>query len=402
MARRKSYQKGTVFKRGRKGSMVWVGRWWENGFAKDGGPRRVRRSKVLGTVAEIRTRRKAQLHLDRELAANNLGRKRPEARMKFRDFTEERWMKDVLPAFKLSTRSQYTYFMRKYLVPYFGDQRLEDIRPEEVQRFFAQCLNLAPKTVRSMATALSSSFRTAVWWGFVEVNPVGGITLPPKRSIRPRRALAANEVQQLLQHLQEPCRTIVILILLTGMRIGEVLALRWGKIDWTKRTILVDEGLYETELSTPKTASGVRSLPMSDLLAAQLQRWQGKRVCDPGRLVFPNELGTPYCRRNLMHRYLKPATEAAGIGRVGWHVLRRTHSTWLKDVGAAPGVIQHQLGHTDPRLAFELYVLSVPGERRKAVERVSKQLKTLLDPNSTHRPRGQGWGESHHSLVSAG
>ena len=70
-----------------------------------------------------------------------------------------------------------------------------------------------------------------------------------------------------------------------------------------------------------------------------------------------------------------------------WHVLRRTHSTWLKNVGAAPGVIQHQLGHTDPHLAFELYVLSVPGERRKAVERVSTQLQRLLDPNSTHRPR---------------
>jgi integrase len=66
-------------------------------------------------------------------------------------------------------------------------------------------------------------------------------------------------------------------------------------------------------------------------------------------------------------------------------VLRRTHSTWLKDGGAAHGVIQHQLGHTDPRLAFQLYVLSVPSERRRAVERVSTQLQRLLDPNSTHR-----------------
>ncbi len=402
MARRKSYQKGTVFKRGRKGSMVWVGRWWENGIATDGGPCRVRRSVVLGTVAEIRTRCKAQLYLDRRLLANNLGRKRPEARIMFRDFAEEHWMKDVLPAFKLSTRSQYSYFMRKYLVPFFGQQRLEDIRPAEVQRFFAQCTKLAPKTIRSMATALSSSFRTAVRWGFVEVNPVGGITLPPKRSIRPRRALNTKEVQQLLAHLQEPCRTIVVLILLTGMRIGEVLALRWEKIDWENRAILVDEGLYDGEVSTPKTPSGVRSLPMSELLLGQLQCWRSKCARGPNQLVFPNDIGTPYCRRNLMHRHLKPAAEAAEIGAVGWHVLRRTHSTWLKDVGATPGVIQHQLGHTDPRLAFELYVLSVPGERRKAVDRVSKQLKALLDPNSTQRPRKGSRVGSRAVLFSAG
>jgi hypothetical protein len=83
-------------------------------------------------------------------------------------------------------------------------------------------------------------------------------------------------------------------------------------------------------------------------------------------------------------------------------MLRRTHSTWLKDVGAAPGVIQHQLGHTDPRLAFELYVLSVPGERRKAVERVSTQLQRLLGPNSTHRTARKERRESPRVSVSMG
>ncbi|PYV96572.1 MAG: hypothetical protein DMG86_20245, partial [Acidobacteria bacterium] len=85
-----------------------------------------------------------------------------------------------------------------------------------------------------------------------------------------------------------------------------------------------------------------------------------------------------------------------------WHTLRRTHSTWLKNVGAAPGVIQHQLGHSDPRLAFELYVMSVPGERRRAVDRVSLQLKRLLDPNSTHAPVRPSGVESRTALQPAG
>jgi hypothetical protein len=83
-----------------------------------------------------------------------------------------------------------------------------------------------------------------------------------------RPGSSPHSVQQLLAQLQQPCRTIVILILLTGMRIGEALALRWGKIQWRNQSILVDEGLYDGEVSSPKTASGVRSLPMSELLAA--------------------------------------------------------------------------------------------------------------------------------------
>jgi integrase len=402
MARRKSYQNGTVFTRGKKGNAVWVGRWWEYGLARDGAPRRVRRSRVLGRLTELRSRREAQRCLDRDLSKANSGRQRAESKMKFRDFIEGRWINDVLPAHKLSTRLQYRYFMDRHLLPYFGEWKLEDIRPEEVQRFLRLLPKLAPKTVRNMAAALSSSLRTAVTWGYLETNPVRGVSLPAKRSVRERRALSMEEVSALLGKLQEPCRTAVILMLLTGMRIGEVLALRWGKIDWQRQTIIVDEGLYEGEISTPKTASGVRVLPMTKVLLNALRRWKTRKTVDAADFIFPSAVGTGLCRRNLSNRFLKPAATAAGIGNISWHMLRRTHSTWLKDVGATPGVIQHQLGHSDPRLAFELYVMSVPGERRRAVDRVSSQLKRLLDPNSTHAPIGVLSGESRNALPSAG
>ncbi len=157
MARRKSYQRGTVFKRGKKGNGVWVGRWWEYGLARDGAPRRVRRSRVLGRLTELHSRREAQRCLDRDLNKANSGRQRAESKMKFRNFIEGRWINDVLPAYKLSTRLQYRYFMDRHLLPYFGEWKLEDIRSEEVQRFLLLLPKLAPKTVRSMAAALSSS-----------------------------------------------------------------------------------------------------------------------------------------------------------------------------------------------------------------------------------------------------
>jgi integrase len=229
--------------------------------------------------------------------------------------------------------------MDRYLLPYFGEWKLEDIRPEEVQRFLRLFLKLAPKTVRNMAAALSSSLRTAVTWGYLETNPVRGIALPPRRSVRERRALTTDEVKALLGNLREPCRTAVILILLTGMRIGEVLALRWGKIDWQRQTIIVDESLYEGEVSTPKTKSGERILPMTKLLFSALLQWKAGKTVSADNFIFPSAVGTAFCRRNLTNRFLKPAAKAAGIRSMSWHMLRRTHSTWLKDVGATPGVI---------------------------------------------------------------
>ncbi len=160
--------------------------------------------------------------------------------------------------------------------------------------------------------------------------------------MRERRALTTDEVNALLGKLQEPCRTTVILILLTGMRIGEVLALRWGKIDWQRQAIIVDEGLYEGEVSTPKTESGVRILPMTKLLFSALLEWKTGKTVGADNFIFPSAVGTGFCRRNLSNRFLKPAAAAAGIGNVSWHMLRRTHSTWLKDVGATPDRRRHE------------------------------------------------------------
>jgi integrase len=205
-----------------------------------------------------------------------------------------------------------------------------------------------------------------------------------------------------LENSRNPVVTAVVLILVTGMRIGEALALRWGKIDWQRQSITVDQSLYEGEVSTPKTQSGVHILPMTKLLLSALLKWKKGKAADADNFVFPSEVGPGFCRRNLSNRFLKPAAEAAGIGNVSWHMLRRTHSTWLKDVGATPDVIQHQIGHSDPRLAFELYVMSVPGERRRAVDRMSSQLKRLLDPNGTHASQRMQLGESRSALASAG
>jgi len=170
MARRKSYQRGTVFKRAKK-ECGWVaagGSTVSPGTARRG----VCAIKSTRHSHELHSRCEAQRCLDRD-SPRQLGRQRAESKMKFRDFIEGAGQ-HVLPAYKLSTRLQYRYFMDRYLLPYFGEWMLEDIRPDEVQRFLCLFPKLAPKTVRSMAAALSSSLRTAVNLGVLGDKPRQG------------------------------------------------------------------------------------------------------------------------------------------------------------------------------------------------------------------------------------
>ncbi len=157
MARNRRFQQGSLFKRGRR-TKVWVARWWEDTVGVDGALERVRRSEVLGTVADLPTRREAEEVLAERLRPINSGEQRPQACRTFEDFVEKTWMPDVLPTLKYSTRRYYEYIARVHLVPAFGERQLRLLLREDVQRFLAGKLQsgLSWKTVKHLRTALGT------------------------------------------------------------------------------------------------------------------------------------------------------------------------------------------------------------------------------------------------------
>lgn len=375
MARRRKYQEGNLFVRGKR-KKVWVGRWYEDVLLPNGSRGRIRRSEVLGPVSEIRTERQARNLLDQRLRPVNNCAQRPQAVLLFERFVEDHWLPVLFPTFKFSTRKGYEYLLGKHLLPYFGKERLCDINRANVQTFVASLgRRLAPKSVQLARNLLSKVLATAVEWGFLTDNPVRLVRLPP-RSVQPaKRYLTREQVQRLLQALREPAGTLVLLAVLTGMRRCELFALRWGSVDFSRRIISVRESVYEGHFSTPKTRSSVRDIPMSPAVVQALRA----RAIDAsdGALIFASRKGTPLNPRNLMRRVIWPACDRVGLSRIGWHVLRHTCSTLLSDRGEALPTVQALLGHSHVQTTLG-YTHPVFGTERAAVEGLER---ALVDPN---------------------
>jgi integrase len=229
----------------------------------------------------------------------NQGTARPEAFIAFGTFVEQHWKTLVLPTFKASTQHGYHTVLKVHVLPAWRDWRLRDMERRAIQPWVADKFRQGTgwQTVRNAWVLLSSILETAVEFGFLQSNPARGVKFPQKGLKEKPALIAGARLAQLLEHLEEPCRTMVRLIAATGLRIGELLALRWWALDLEGGTLAVCKSVFEGTFQRPKTQKAVRTtIPL-------------------GR-----------------HDVLQPAAEKAGLGRVTWHQFRHVHSSLLNDL----------------------------------------------------------------------
>jgi len=344
---RSQYQNGCLFVRGERRKM-WVARWRENVILADGSASRVMRSVVLGPVSEIGGRREARRLLDARLNPINQGQYCPEATMSFSKFVTECFEPGILPTLKYATREIYSFLLWKHLTPQFGDKRLCDISRVEIQQYLLKKLRqgFAWETTNHLRNLMGKVLGTAVSWNYLADNAVRGVKMPERSLKRPHQFLNIDEVQRLIAACDEPTRTIVLLATMTGLRIGEILALRWGRINFIKETLSVAETCYKGKFGTPKTKASRREVPLSPAVLEALKT-QYTRSADrsPEGLVFATRNGGPLVSNNLRRRGLQSACKRAGLPQVNWHALRHTHGTLLHEQGTPLKVAQAQLGH---------------------------------------------------------
>jgi integrase len=186
--------------------------------------------------------------------------------------------------------------------------------------------------------------------------------------------LSPEQLRVLLEKLPEPSNSLAWLLVVTGLRIGEVLALRWQDVDLRAGVLRVRRTLYEGHFDEPKTKSSARVVPLGAQGREILSRVESKSVADPQALVFQTKQGTPLCRRNLSHRQLQPVCEELKIKGFSWHSLRHANATLLDAVGTPLGTVQSLLGHSSSETTRGIYVHSLPAGAREAVEKVEALL----------------------------
>jgi integrase len=239
--------------------------------------------------------------------------------------------------------------------------------------------NLSWQTAVHLRNLMSGTLERAVEWGYLEANPARRIKMPPMQRRRKIIVLTREQLATLLQLLQEPVKMLAITVAMTGLRIGEVLALRWKNVDFENDVIRVREAVYEGNISSPKSKSSIRDIPIGPSLHELLSDYRKASPADA--FVFSSRNGTPLDSHNLLGRVLKPACKRAGLPLISWHSFRHTHATLLSDLGESLKTAQAQLGHARMSTTAEIYTHVVPATQRAAVVKLEKAIWPQLDPN---------------------
>lgn len=222
---------------------------------------------------------------------------------------------------------------------------------------------------------LSQVFNYARQQRWCAENPCWGVRRPRIRPSSEIRFLDKNELEAVLAAVdvdQQPFgaldRAIFLTAAMSGMRQGELLALRWLDIDWAAKRIRVRRNYVRGYLDTPKSRSGERSVPLATRVAAELEQLrQRSRFSEDEDLVFASPLsGNALDHASLLRRF-KKALKAAGVRKVRFHDLRHTFGTRM---AASPDVamrqIQEWMGHRDYRTTL-IYADYEPGDDESAL-----------------------------------
>ena len=376
MARRR-YQEGCLFMRGTAGRKVWVARWRNDALRPDGTVIRVMRSQVLGPVSRISTRREARVLLNALLRPTNQGLRKPHSTMQFGSFARK-WEEAVLPTYRVSTRNFYRDILRRHLVPKFAQYCLCDICTPDLQIFLNQkAERYAPSVLHHIRATMSRVCGSAKEWGYLENNPAAGVRLPHRYPVQPKVTFQPGDLQMVLDNLEEPHRTLVFLIAVTGMRVSELLGLQWPDLDFERRLLHVRRTFYRGNFGLPKTHTSERVIPISDGLSYALQQHRQHARKSTMNLVFPNADGKPYEAANLLHRVLHPVLAKCGLPRTGWRAFRRSVATALSEMREPVRTTQQVLGHSSPQTTLAFYTQSGEDSQRAAISR----LERILFPN---------------------
>ncbi|MFC1930892.1 tyrosine-type recombinase/integrase [Chloroflexota bacterium] len=304
----------------------------------------------------------------------------------------ERWLKDYAYS-NLAPRTAegYETIIRQHLIPKLGSIPLAKIKPEHIQKYYADTLAngrcdgkgaLSSLTVRHHHMTLHNALKCAVKWGLLVRNPVDAIDAPHTTHTE-MKVMNEQDLNNFLEVVRPtPYYALFYLALFTGMRRSELLALRWSDVDLLLCQISVARSMHRLKngdivFRPPKTAKGRRSISLSPSTAfvlkehrefqESLKLMQGLMLKDED-LVFSKEDGGPIYPNAVSNAWQRLAKKA-GLNGIRLHDARHTHASIMLKQGIHPKIVQERLGHSTIAVTLDTYSHVVPGLQEAAAKR---------------------------------
>ena len=300
---------------------------------------------------------------------------------------------------KETTLDHWKNHIDTYLVPAFGDFRLDQISTPAIESrrlAWRDEDKLAPITVNKLLTTTTAIFNEAVRIGKVKHNPasnaqrlgVGSVEADKENDqVRPEEVYSAEEVNRLIQNAEAGFfKTLIFTVAMTGVRHGEALGLQWGDVDLGAGNITVrrtspDKWRDEEPIFyVPKSKNGVREIPISVELVQALKRWKLSCPISKWDLVFPKKDGSPHDRKTILRAGLHPAIRRAEVKKLDMHALRHTFASLLLSQGAPITEVSSYLGHADPQITLKVYSHWIPRTKTDSIARLTGMILNAKKP----------------------
>lgn len=298
-----------------------------------------------------------------------------------------RWL-PTRPPQSLNWTEQVAGIVRRHIIPTLGHLPISQIRADRIATLEAEWLQrYAPSTVHSYDSVLRQAFKSARRWKLIRANPMEDVDAP---SLLRKEApvYTPDEVDQLLAALTAPAWAdtpwpLVVRILAdTGLRIGEVLGLRWQDVDWATSTLRIRQqwSTKQRQFIPVKTHRGERPVAIDGDLLGVLQTHRRAQAQTVGLvdLVACDPLGQPLTY-DAWRGALRRVARQAGVRFRAGHALRHAHATDLLASGEPINVVSERLGHGSPSFTISRYGHALPGAQQQAAERAAERRKQRQD-----------------------
>jgi integrase len=310
------------------------------------------------------------------------------------------WLDTLVATIRPRTLQRYEQYVRVHLIPALGTITLTKLTAQRVQALYTRKLadGLSSSTVNHLHQVLHRALESAVRLELVQRN-VCDLVDPPRMRHFEMTTLSEEQAHALLEAaIGNRFEALYVLALATGMRQGELLALRWRDVDLEARTLQVRATLQKDTLifAEPKTPYSRRRIALSQTavealrrhhaLQAEERRKMGSAWTDLG-LVFPNTVGQPMDCINLLKHSFRPLLRAAGLPHMRFHDLRHTAATLLLGRGINPRIVSEMLGHSQIGITLGLYSHVTPHMQQQAADAMDAALDSYRESSKRSSQR---------------
>lgn len=289
------------------------------------------------------------------------------------------WLELRATKWKPSTAETYAKVCDRYLRPALGHVRLSRLTPDRIERLYARYQSQGKaRTALKLHQVLNQALALATRWGWLAANPCDRVDTPSYHSQR-KPLWTAEQVCAFLDGTRDHwLNPLWSLLVFSGCRVGEALALTWRDVDLAAGLIVISKSVQRIDgewvVTEPKTRASIRTVSLPHEALAGLERQAEKRLSQGGgHLVFASTENQPIHGTSVAHA-MRRECDRLGLPRVTPHGLRHLHASLLLAQGLPIPAVSQRLGHANPAITMTVYAHFLGGDDAQARDAIGRAI----------------------------